>query len=605
MAVAAALPVVAAAAAGVAVAGSVFNPAKVTPIAMLRLVIGLYIAAVQTGCSKPPPAEVTDKADRVFVNAAIYTVSESQPWASAIAITDGQIVYVGDTAGAEAFVGVETERTNLGGNMMLPGFHDSHIHILIGVMADDECSLLRIETADEVAARLKECVQLQGIGDANWILGGGWGEWLWPSANPQKGILDLLFPDRPVYMESSFGHAAWVNSRALEVADIDDDTPDPQAGIIERDPATGEASGTLRDAAMMLVKKHVPPMTPEQQIHRVREGMKLAHSYGITSVIEPGLDEALMQPILALEKSGELDLRVTASLSPLNWQAGVFDERVYALLAKREQWRRPNIDVDSVKIYMDGVIEYGTSPLLEPYADPAYGYGDFFYTQEQVDEYFTRFDAMGLQVHVHAIGDAAIRRALNGFEAMRKANGMSDNRHQIVHLQLIHEDDRPRFGELNITATFQTLWAYPDPAALEMDVPLLGRDRAWQMYPILSVRNAGGRIAGGSDYFVTDLNPLHAIEVGVTRQDPYTNSGLVLNSDERVDLRTMIRAYTVNGAYVKKLDDVQGKIEVGKRADLVVLDRNLFDIPASEINEAKVTMTLFNGRTVYSDEPVQ
>lgn len=518
---------------------------------IIRCVTGLCVAVALAGCNEPPSAEVPDAADRVFVNGAIYTVSETQPWASAVAISDGRIVYVGDDAGVEAFIGATTERTDLGGQMMLPGFHDSHIHILIGVMADDECSLLRIETAADVAVRLKECVELQGIGDAGWILGGGWGEWLWPSANPKKGILDILFPDRPVYMESSFGHAAWVNSRALEIAGIDDDTPDPRAGIIERDPETGEASGTLRESAMMLVKKHVPPMTLEQQMHRVREGMKLAHSYGITSVIEPGLDEALLQPILALEKSGELDLRVTASLSPLNWQAGVFDESVYALLQQREQWRRPNIDVDSVKIYMDGVIEYGTSPLLEPYEDPDYGYGEFFYTQEQVDEYFTRFDAMGLQVHVHAIGDAAVRRALNGFAAMRKANGMSDNRHQIVHLQLIHADDRPRFGELNVTATFQTLWAYPDPAALEMDVPLLGRERTWQMYPILSVRDSGGRIAGGSDYFVTDLNPLHAIEVGVTRQDPYTNSGLVLNADERVDLETMIRAYTINGAYVK------------------------------------------------------
>jgi predicted amidohydrolase YtcJ len=206
---------------------------------------------------------------------------------------------------------------------------------------------------------------------------------------------------------------------------------------------------------------------------------------------------------------------------------------------------------------------------------------------------------MGLQVHVHAIGDAAIRRALDGFEAMREANGMSDNRHQIVHLQLIHEDDRPRFGELNVGAVFQSLWAYPDPAAMELDVPMLGKQRTWQMYPIRSVHEAGGRIVGGSDYWVTQVEPLLAIETAVTRQDPWTNDGPVLNEDERVDLATMIEAYTINGAYQMKLDDLQGSIEVGKRADLVVLDRNLFEIPASEISDAKVMMTIFDGRTVY------
>ena len=564
------------------------------------LVATLALLALAGACGRSEINSSDVVADRVFVNGAIYTVTEAQPWAEAVAVAGGRIVYVGDNEPANAFVGDDTDVVDLDGQMMLPGFHDSHIHLLIGVMADEECSLLRIETAEEVAAKLDACTQLAGIGDDGWILGGGWGEWLWADANPHKGILDILFPERPVYLVSSFGHAAWVNSRALEIAGIDDDTPDPPAGIIERDPETGEASGTLREAAMGLVERHVPPMTLEQDMARVRAGIDLAHSYGITAVIEPGLDGRLLQPILELDKQGELDLRALASLSTLNWQAGVFDDRIYDLLAERDQWRRPNLGVDSVKIYMDGVIEYGTSPLLEPYNDPDYGSGEFFYTQEQVNTYFTRFDAMGLQVHVHAIGDAAIRRALDGFEAMRAANGMSDNRHHIVHLQLIHEDDRPRFAELDVTATFQALWAYPDPAALELDIPMLGRERTWQMYPIKSVRDLGGRIAGGSDYFVTDLNPLHAIEVAVTRQDPYTNDGPVLNADERVDLATMIRAYTINGAYLHRLEDQQGSIEVGKRADLVVLDRNLFDIPSSEINEARVTMTIFDGRTVFS-----
>ena len=559
-----------------------------------------FVAAlVLTSCGPSSNRNDIVSADRVFLNGAIYTVDKERSWAQTVATKDGRIVYVGDDEGAKHHVSNATDVVDLAGQMMLPGFHDSHIHIMIGVMADLECSLLRLETLEEVAAQLKECTSLAGIGDDRWIVGGGWGEWLWPEANPQKGLLDLMFPDRPVYLESSFGHAAWINSKAMEIVGLTADTESPPAGVIEHDPETGEPSGTLREAAMLLVKSQVPRMTLAQRTDRVRAGMARAHSVGITAVIEPGLDGDLIEPIVNLADAGELDMRVLASLSPINWQPGVFDEGVFEFLKGRERWRRENLGVDSVKIYMDGVIEYGTSPLLEPYTDEHYGSGEFFYSQEDVDNYMTRFDAMGLQVHVHAIGDAAIRRALNGFEAMRKANGMSDNRHQIVHLQLIHEDDRPRFGELNVAAVFQSLWAYPDPAALELDVPMLGEKRTWQMYPIASVQKAGGRIVGGSDYFVTDLNPLHAIEVAITRQDPYTNDGSVLNEDERVDLETMIDAYTINGAFQMGLEQEQGSIEVGKRADLVVLDRNLFELPTSDINETRVMMTIFDGRTVY------
>ena len=255
--------------------------------------------------------------------------------------------------------------------------------------------------------------------------------------------------------------------------------------------------------------------------------------------------------------------------------------------------------MNSVKVYMDGVIEYGTGALLAPYAREGFGTGPRVYSQADVDRYFTRFDEMGLAIHVHATGDAGIRRALDGFAAMRVANGRSGNRHHIVHLQLIHEDDLPRFAELGIAATFQPLWAYPDPAAIELDVPMIGEARTQAMYPIGSMARSGARIAAGSDYFVTDLNPLHAIEAAVTRQDPYTNSGPVLGEAERVDLDTMIAAYTINGAWLMGLEKEQGSIEPGKRADFVVLDRDLFAGPASAINEAKVVMTVVDGRNVY------
>jgi len=565
------------------------------PMRVGLMFLVVYLAA----CDRPPVEAAKSAADRVFLNGAIYTVDADRSWAEAIAIREGKIVYVGNDEEAARHIGAETEIIDLVGQMMLPGFHDAHIHILTEVLSDEECNLLRIETVEEVAARLKECTALLGHGGERWITGAGWGEWLWPDANPRKGLLDLLFPDRPVYLPSSFGHAAWVNSKALKIAGIDADTEDPEAGIIERDPETGEPSGTLRESAMTLVSEKIPPFTLEQRKKRVLAGIDLSHANGITAVIEPGVGPDHIEQILAVADDGDFNLRAVASLSPIGWNAGVFGDEVFEFMDSREAWRRPNIDVDSVKIYMDGVIEFGTSPLLEPYEDPKYGSGEFFYEQDVVDRYFTRLDSMGLQIHVHAIGDAAVRRALDAFEAMRAANGMSDNRHQIVHLQLIHEDDRPRFGDLSIAAVFQPLWAYPDPAVLDLDIPMLGEERTWQMYPIASIQDTGGRIVGGSDYWVTDLDPLLAIETAITRQDPWTNEGPVLNAAERVDLATMIEAYTINGAYQMGLEDEQGSIEVGKRADLVVLDRNLFELASSEINEARVTMTIFDGRTIY------
>ena len=366
-----------------------------------------------------------------------------------------------------------------------------------------------------------------------------------------------------------------------------------------RDPETGEATGTLRDSAMMLAADVIPERTMEHRMESVRAAIRLAHAVGITAVIEPGLDPDLLAPVVELADRGELRLRALASLSPIGWYSGSFDDAVFNLLNGREEWRRPDLDVDSVKIYMDGVIESGTGALLEPYADESLGLGPRYYRQDRLNEYFTRFDGMGLQIHVHAIGDAAVRMALDAFEAMRGANGISGNRHHIVHLQLIDPADIPRFAELDISATFQALWAYPDPSVVELDVPMIGRDRSWRMYPIGSVRKSGGRIVGGSDYFVTDLNPLQAIEVALTRQNPHSNNGPVLGEEERVDLATMIQAYTLNGAYLMGLEDRQGSIETGKRADLVVLDRNLFDIPPAQINEARVVLTLFDGKAVY------
>ncbi|MFC1689065.1 amidohydrolase [Pseudomonadota bacterium] len=565
--------------------------------------IWILIVLLVLGCSKSSeqsmPALPELEADRVFMGGQIYTVDSDRSWAEAVAIRSGRVIAVGSNQDIQDLVGPDTEVTQLHGQMLMPGFHDSHAHLLIGVATSQECDLLRLPSLEEIRSKLSKCRTLAGFGEEQWVTGGGWAEWLWPDGNPDKSLLDEFFPARPVYLESSYGHSALVNSKAMDLAGISADTADPEDGIIMRDPQSGEPSGTLRDGAMMIIKDVIPESTMEHRMERVKAAIDLAHSYGITSLIEPGLDYKLLEPIVRMADKGELQLRTKVSLSPIAWHPGVFDEGVYEFLEDRGKWRREGLDVDSVKIYMDGVIESGTGALLEPYINEEFGLGPRFYSQQDLDQYFTTFEKMGLQIHVHAVGDAGIRMALNGFEAARRENGETGLRHHIVHLQLMSDADAPRFGELDVSATFQPLWAWPDPSVLELDVPILGRERAWSMYSIGTVHRTGGRIVGGSDFFVTDLNPLLAIEVAITRQNPYENAGPVLDESEGVDLATMIDAYTINGAYLMKQDDQQGSIEVGKRADFVVLDRNLFEIPAVQISDAQVVMTVYGGEDVY------
>lgn len=569
---------------------------------MMKFTLVLIVICL-AGCSQDADDKAVRSidayADRVFINGAVYTVDARHSWAQAVAIHDGLIIAVGTDHAVQKLIGDNTEVTDLAGQMLLPGFHDSHTHLLIGIATAKECDLLRLPALEDVRAKLAECRQLAGFGEEKWIIGSGWAEWLWPDANPDKELLDEFFPDRPAYMTSSFGHSAVINSKAMALAGINANTEDPGDGIIMRDPESGEPSGTLRDGAMMIARAVIPEPTIEHEMDSVLAAIGYAHSFGITALIEPGLDASLIQPVVNIIDAGKFRLRAKVSLSPIAWHSGVFDEGVFEFLAGRDPWRRDDLDVDSVKMYMDGVIESGTGALLEPYASGGFGLGPRFYTQQEVNNYMTRFEQMGLQIHVHAIGDAGVRMALNGFEAARLANGDTHLRHHIVHLQLIDDSDAPRFAELNVSATFQSLWAWPDPGFLELDLPLIGHARTWSMYPIGTVHRSGGRIVGGSDFFVTDLNPLLAIEAAVTRQNPYENTGPILDESERVDLATMIDAYTINGAYLMSLDDKQGSIEIGKRADFVVLDRNLFEIPSSEISDAEVVMTVFDGEDVY------
>ncbi len=358
-----------------------------------------------------------------------------------------------------------------------------------------------------------------------WVVGGGWPLAAFPDGSPTVAMLDEIFAGRPVYFSDDFGHNAWVSTRALEIAGIDSSTQDPPMGVIVRDSVTGEPSGTLRDSAMGLVEDFLPEVSAEQRYAGLLAGLQQASAFGITAFIEPGVSEDNISLYRDAERRGELTARVLASLSPIDELPGSVGEKLFELLARRDELRGAYLDVDSVKIYIDGVIETRTSYMLEPYLDGS----NFppFYEQDSLNALYEKLDKIGVQIHTHAIGDGAIRNALDAYEYALLANGPNDNRHQIVHLQLIDEEDIPRFAELNVAANFQCMWCYPD-VYIDLAVDIVGKERVDRFYPVRSIQAAGGMLVGGSDWDVSSLNPLDAIETAVRRQDPFEASGRVL-----------------------------------------------------------------------------
>jgi predicted amidohydrolase YtcJ len=556
------------------------------------------------GCSAPeppaPPAEADTRAavDLILDNAAVYTLDPDRPWAEALAVADGRIVAVGSSE--EIAAAYRGEVRDLAGQMVLPGFHDAHSHPIAGGMQSLQCDLAAARTVDETLAMIRACDEAKPDGpgpEDDWLLGGGWNLGLFPDANPHKRLLDAI-TDRPVYLDGADGHSGWANSAALTRAGISADTADPPLGVIERD-AAGEPTGTLRESAQALMTRVLPGITDDDRRAGALAGLAQANAFGITSIVEASAGRAELDTWRALERDGELTARVVASVR----MAGYGDPGDPSLLDPDSRGSGALVRADAAKIFLDGVLEGETAALLDPYLDPqgkgAGRTGMLNVPWEALRELVIDLDARGIQVHMHAIGDRAVREGLDAVAAAREANGPSDNRHHICHLQLVHPDDHARFGTLGVLANFQALWAFPDEYITDVNLPAVGEERVNRMYPIGSIERAGGVIVGGSDWSVSSMNPLDAIETAVTRQDPEGRREGVLNAAEAVSLETMLAAYTRNAAFLMHQEDEVGTIAPGKLADLVVLERNLFDIDPAAINETAVTLTLLAGRQVY------
>lgn len=506
------------------------------------------------------------------------------PVTEAVAVRDGRIVYVGPNAGLGPYQNRQTRVLSLPGRMVLPAFHDCHVHpaeggVELGRLVLDSGASSPREWLDALGA------YAQKHPDKKWIVGSGWANPLFQGGSPDKALLDGVVNDRPVFLASADGHSAWVNSAALQAAGIDASTPDPEGGRIEKNPM-----GTLRESAIELVSRHVPEATPEEREEGARKAIELAHRFGITTLHDAHARERELQAYRSLERKGELTARIIAAL---HTTPGRGVAQVPELEALREKYLSELVRPTAAKIFADGVVESRTAALLKPYRDGTLGILTF--PPEELTPLVVALDKAGFQVHVHAIGDRAVRVTLDAFE---QTDTGRDARHHMAHLELVHPDDLSRLRKLKVGATIQPLWAFCDPYISELTLPYLDEERNGRLYPLKWLAD-NAELAAGSDWTVSSLNPLEAIEVAVTRRGPTEGPGEAWLPEQRLDLETVLKAYTVGGAYRSFQENETGTLTPGKSADLVVLEKDLFSVPPHEIGRTRILWTFFRGRPVY------
>lgn len=562
----------------------------------LRLI--LQVLALMLGASLLSHAQSAKAvpADTILIHGRVYTENTKQPWAQAVAIRGAKIVAVGSDAEIEKMRSVGTKVIDAGGKLVLPGFVDCHIHFLDGSFSLGRVNLEGAKDAADIQAKLREYASQHPGND--WILGRGWNYAMFaPETLPNKKYLDEIFPDRSAFLEGYDGHTYWANSKALALAGITRDTPDPPNGSIVRDPKTGEATGALKEAAQDLVARIVPKPSRAEKLTALRAGIKWANKHGITRVHSAGGDFEVLDLYDELRRHGDLTLRfyIAYFLNPPLLRP----QDLEAIENARKKYRDDWIDAGAVKFMVDGVVESHTAAMLEPYTDDPSIKGKLFWEPSNYKSAVTELDKRGLQLFTHAIGEYGVRTALDAYQIAEEQNHTRDRRPRIEHIETIAPADIPRFGKLGVIASMQPLHSYPDSNTLNVWARNVGPDRASRAWSWKSISDAGGRLAFGSDWPVVTLNPWEGVQTAVTRQttDGKPEAGFV--PSQRLTVAQVIDGYTLGAAFAGRHEKSEGSLEVGKLADLIVVSQNVFETAPQKLAETKVLTTIVGGQVVY------
>jgi predicted amidohydrolase YtcJ len=566
---------------------------------MMNIRFRLIMAAALGAAIAPAVATAAvPEADLILANGDIYTAAG---WAKSLAVRSGVIVAVGDDAVVTPLKGAHTQVIDLKGAAVVPGLHDMHVHPMGAGLSQQKCRIIQGSSVPQMLDAVKACVAKRAKGE--WVTGGQWEASAFGGQPVHRSLLDQVSPDNPVALNDISGHSLWVNSKALQLAGVTAQTPDPAGGIFERD-AKGEPTGVLRERAGQAVYVVIPAPTPEENTAALRWSLGNMLSFGITSFTDAGLNDAGMQAYAALADQGVLKQRVRACIM---WRAMSFDSHVGSsadYIAKRNLYARDRFKPDCIKIVLDGVPTDGhTAAMVEPYADVKYSdearaKGILMVPPRVLNDAVTDLDRRGFTVKFHAAGDAAVRAGLDAIEAARKANGFSGSLHDVGHNSFIQMNDIARARALGATFEMSPYIWFQNPIIPDI-AKAIGPERMQRWIPVRDAVDAGALTVPGSDWSVVpSVNPWIAIETLVTRQPP-GGGGEPLGAAERITLQQAFELFTVNSARQMGNANRTGRIESGMLADLLVLDRNPFRIPVTDIHNTQVRMTLINGEIVY------
>jgi len=567
-----------------------------------RLCMAFLLASLFASPAMAASEAPLQRADVIIANARVYTVNAEQAWAEAIAVRGDKILAVGGKAEISAYSGNGTRVIDAGGRLVLPGFTDCHMHFIDGSLSLTQVNLDDARTVAEIQQRVKDYAAAHP--DLPWVEGRGWMYTAFSSSLPDKKYLDQIIPDRPVYLEGFDGHTWWANSKALQLAGITGATVDPAGGFFVRDPKTGEPDGVVKeDAADDVMRRAIPRPGKEQVLAALRRGLVEANRVGLVRAISAdgvhvqGGDFEILDVYDELRRAGQLSVRfdVAMRIQP----PALTREEMLRIENARERYHDDWVAAGKAKFFLDGVIETHTAAMLAPYTDDPSLSGNLLWDPDKYKQAVAELDAHGIQVFSHAIGDRAIRLALDAYEKAQTTNHTTDRRHRIEHIEDAAASDLSRFGKLGVIASFQPLHAYPDANDSKLWAGHVGPERAQRGWAWRSVKKSGGILAFGSDWPIVTQNPWAGVQTAVTRQtvEGEPEGGWLPN--ERLSVAEAIRGYTIDAAFAGHREQAEGSLEAGKLADLIVLSQDLFKIEPSEIGKTEVLLTMVGGRVVY------